>query len=600
MKKNLKIVSIPLFLACIDVYFRSELLSQYNNTQFVYYISSFLISISYFVFVILFLKKIESKKALYYLVIIMVSTLMLFSIFGSYTFFSLNGIFPNYYTFLYFKTEPKSALMILRDSTTWKEILGLLITLILLVVFFRWLSKNHAPKIKTRTLIIFGILQFTAFETLIYFHGQYDQCATVDTNFAACLQRHAFTWDDHSAFKGKGLEQRILPEINLKKDKKNYNVVVFIFESFRKRSAQIYGNRHETTPTFVKIAKEQPNSFYCFQQPVSVASTTMLAVPAILTGIGPYQDKSVLYSQPLIWEYAKIFDYKTFFLSSHTLKWYRFDEFYKKEKLDVWWNKDNSGLPFFNDLGVNDKFTIQKLNKTIGKFNNEPFFGVVQLNTTHYPYEVPQKYTKWNNSFRDTYDNAISYQDALIATFFEQLKAKGLMKNTIVLFVSDHGESLMEHRNIGHVESNYTETISIPLIAYIPPGIISEKENKIMRKNSRQLTSNIDIAPTIMDLLELENEPILKPFKANYTGYSLLKSIPENRTVISLNNNQIANFNTGLSVASKHWHYLYRTNIVPNKEEFYYWIGYFKVKADKEKLNYGTRSASKYSSKRNR
>ncbi|NBR14656.1 MAG: DUF229 domain-containing protein [Crocinitomicaceae bacterium] len=571
MKKNLKIVSIPLFLACIDVYFRSELLSQYNNTQFVYYISSFLISISYFVFVILFLKKIESKKALYYLVIIMVSTLMLFSIFGSYTFFSLNGIFPNYYTFLYFKTEPKSALMILRDSTTWKEILGLLITLILLVVFFRWLSKNHAPKIKTRTLIIFGILQFTAFETLIYFHGQYDQCATVDTNFAACLQRHAFTWDDHSAFKGKGLEQRILPEINLKKDKKNYNVVVFIFESFRKRSAQIYGNRHETTPTFVKIAKEQPNSFYCFQQPVSVASTTMLAVPAILTGIGPYQDKSVLYSQPLIWEYAKIFDYKTFFLSSHTLKWYRFDEFYKKEKLDVWWNKDNSGLPFFNDLGVNDKFTIQKLNKTIGKFNNEPFFGVVQLNTTHYPYEVPQKYTKWNNSFRDTYDNAISYQDALIATFFEQLKAKGLMKNTIVLFVSDHGESLMEHRNIGHVESNYTETISIPLIAYIPPGIISEKENKIMRKNSRQLTSNIDIAPTIMDLLELENEPILKPFKANYTGYSLLKSIPENRTVISLNNNQIANFNTGLSVASKHWHYLYRTNIVPNKEEFYYW-----------------------------
>lgn len=571
MKKNLKIVSIPLFLACIDVYFRSELLSQYNNTQLAYYISSFLISISYFVFVILFLKKIESKKVLYYLLITLVSILMLFSIFGSYTFFSLNGIFPNYYTFLYFKTEPKSALMILRDSTTWKEILGLLVTLILLVVFFRWFSKNHAPKVKTRTLIIFGILQFTAFETLIYFHGQYDQCATVDTNFAACLQRHAFTWDDHSAFKGKGLEQRILPEINLKKEKKNYNVVVFIFESFRKRSAQIYGNRHETTPTFVKIAKEQSNSFYCFQQPVSVASTTMLAVPAILTGIGPYQDKSVLYSQPIIWEYAKIFDYKTFFLSSHTLKWYRFDEFYKKEKLDVWWNKDNSGLPFFNDLGVNDKFTIQKLNKTIGKFKNEPFFGVVQLNTTHYPYEVPQKYTKWKNSFRDTYDNAIRYQDALIATFFEQLKAKGLMKNTIVLFVSDHGESLMEHRNIGHVESNYTETISIPLIAYIPPGIISEKENQIMRKNSRQLTSNIDIAPTIMDLLELENEEILQQFKANYTGYSLLKSIPENRTVISLNNNQIANFNTGLSVASKHWHYLYRTNIVPNKEEFYYW-----------------------------
>ena len=39
--------------------------------------------------------------------------------------------------------------------------------------------------------------------------------------------------------------------------------------------------------------------------------------------------------------------------------------------------------------------------------------------------------------------------------------------------------------------------------------------------------------------------------------------------------------------------------LLMTQEEFYYWIGYFKVKADKEKLNYG-RSASKYSSKRNR
>jgi hypothetical protein len=41
--------------------------------------------------------------------------------------------------------------------------------------------------------------------------------------------------------------------------------------------------------------------------------------------------------------------------------------------------------------------------------------------------------------------------------------------------------------------------------------------------------------------------------------------------LISLNNNQVASFNTGLSVCSKNWHYLFRTNLVPNKEEFYYW-----------------------------
>lgn len=34
------------------------------------------------------------------------------------------------------------------------------------------------------------------------------------------------------------------------------------------------------------------------------------------------------------------------------------------------------------------------------------------------------------------------------------------------------------------------------------------------------------------------------------------------------------------------------------QEEFYYWIGYFKVKADKEKLNYGR--TNKHYPKRNR
>jgi phosphoglycerol transferase MdoB-like AlkP superfamily enzyme len=309
----------------------------------------------------------------------------------------------------------------------------------------------------------------------------------------------------------------------------------------------------------------------------------MLAVPAILTGIGPNQDKSVLYSQPLLWEYAKIFDYKTFFLSSHTLKWYKFNEFYKKEKLDVWWNKDNSGLPYFNDLGIKDELTIKKLNRTISKFSTKPFFGVVQLNTTHYPYEVPEKYKKWNNSFSGSYDNAVRYQDAIIGDFFKHLKKQGLLDNTIVLFASDHGESLAEHHNIGHVESNYTETISIPLLAYIPNGIISNAEKNQLKKNRNQLTSNIDIAPTIVDLLNLEHESKLQKHIANYSGFSLLKPIPDDRMLISLNNNQVASFNTGLSVCSKNWHYLFRTNLVPNKEEFYYWKKDVKELNDQQK-----------------
>lgn len=553
------------------MYVRWDLLERYSDNQLLFYSCSLMISIGFFAFVLQALKSLETRPIFYFGISIIVFPLFLFSFLGSYTFFSLNGIFPNYYTFLYFKTEPKSAMMIIRDASGWKELFGLILSIGIILVAVRWYTKNHVEKLQGKWLIIFGLLQFSAFETLIYFHKKYDQCAIVDANFAACVQRHAFTWDDHSEFKGKGLGRRTPPELNLKLEKKKFNVVVFVFESVRKRSLQIYGNPHETTPQFAVIQKKFPENFFVFKQPVSIASTTMLAVPGILTGIGPYQDTSVLYTQPLLWEYAKIFDYKTFFLSSHTLKWYKFDEFYKKEKLNVWWNKDNSGIPYFNDLGIKDEFTIQKLNKTIHRFSKEPFFGVVQLNTTHYPYEVPKKYKKWNNSFSDSYDNAVRYQDAIIGDFFKQLKKEGLLENTIVLFTSDHGESLTEHHNIGHVESNYTETISVPLLAYIPDGIISEKEKLQLKKNRSQLTSNIDISPTIVDLLNLENETTLQKYFIRYTGYSLLKPIPDDRMLISLNNNQVASFNTGLSVCSKDWHYLFRTNLVPNKEEFYFW-----------------------------
>lgn len=571
MKGFLKLVSIPILLCCIDILFRLELLRRYSDAQLTFYFCSLLVSIGYFILLILLLKSISKIKWLFYTLLIVGLSTILISFAASLVFYSLNGLFPNYYTLLYFKTEPKSGFIILRDIIKIKDLLISTLSLGIILTFFRWYIKQHVPEIKKNHLFLFFILQFSAFESLVFFHKKFDQCAIVDVNFMACVQRHLFTWDDYSEFKGKGLEERTIADIPLKLEKKKFNVIVFIFESYRKRSAQIYGADKATTPKLLEFSKENAESFYCFQQPVSVSSTTMLAVPAILTGIGPYQDKSILYTQPLLWEYAQIFGYKTFFLSSHTLKWYKFNQFYKKEKLDYWWNKDNSGLPYYNDLGVNDENTISELTKTISKCSPKSFFGVVQLNTTHYPYKVPKKYEKWNKTFTDTYDNAIRYQDAIIGRFLNYLKKEDLLKNTVILFVSDHGESLLEHRGIGHIESNYTETISIPLMAYFPKGILSKNEQKIMRKNLKELTSNIDIAPTIVDLFGLENQAAIQSYTKNFTGYSLLKSIPGSRNVISLNNNQIANFNTGLSIARKNTHYLYRTNVVPNKEEYYYW-----------------------------
>jgi len=433
-----------------------------------------------------------------------------------------------------------------------------------------WFIRKHVIKMSGKKLVIFALIQFTMFEVLIYHHQRFDQCAVVDANFAACVQRNAFSWDEHLHFKGKGLSAHIPAHLPKVKSKKPLNVLVVVFESLRQRSLQLYGHHRETTPNLVAFAKAHPSAFYPFEQAVSIASTTMLAVPAIMTGIGPYQDSSLLYSQPMIFEMGQQLDYRTFFLSSHTLQWYRFDTFYKNCRIDYLWNKDVSGIPYYNDLGIKDEITIEAAKKCLFQ-GKHPFFGVIQLNTTHFPFHVPKAYEKWNDQFSASYDNAVRYQDVLVGRLLEHLKKSKLLENTAIFFVSDHGESLMEHRNIGHAETNYTETIRIPLFAYIPPKFLSNQQKKSLHQNKKLLCSNIDIAPTILELLQLDQDPSWMNWKKNYTGFSLLATLPKNRKVISLNNNQITNFNTGLSVATNQWHFLYRMNIVPNRQEFYWW-----------------------------
>lgn len=570
MKSILKLLVIPFIFIGIDIYFRGELLPMYSRNQWAFYLFSLFLSAGFFTFLSIFLKAIEKRTWWFYLISLIVLIPLFFSYIGSYTFFSLNGIFPNYYTLLYFKTEPKSALMIIRDVSSWRDILFFVLGTFLLLIFMRWYVRNHVIKLSTNQLWIFAILQFTAFQVFISQHKRFDQCAIVDANFAACVQRNAFSWDEHTNFKGKGLSVHYPAKLPKVEKKSNLNVIVFVFESLRKRSLQLYGHKRKTTPELSKFAAENASEFYRFEQPISIASTTMLAVPAIMTGIGPYQDSSILYHQPMIFEMGQQLEYRTFFLSSHTLKWYRFDRFYQNTDLDYIWNKDLSGLPYFNDLGIKDVNTMVQLKKQL-QIKNKPFLGVVQLNTTHFPFHVPKKDEHWNESFSDTYDNAVRYQDKLIGQFLHTLKNQGLLKNTAIFFVSDHGESLMEHRNIGHAETNYTETISIPLMAYIPSDYLTKRQKNQLKENKRRLTSNIDIAPTLLELLHLSTHPSWSKWRKNYTGFSLLSPIPTHRKVISLNNNQITNFNTGLSVASNHWHFLFRTNIVPNRQELYFW-----------------------------
>ncbi len=569
MKLFLKLILLPLIFISIDLISRFPLFYLYNQWQLLFYFISVVVSISFFIILVLLLSKLKKTKILFNSSIFFLSIFLLIAFLGSYVFYSFNGFFPNFYSLLYFRTEPESTFLLLKDSVKTKDIVYFCLIEIPVFIYLRYLCFQNYSMILNRNIFLAFSRLLVVYFFLFVYHNKFDQCLIVDVNFAINLQRHLVDNTDHMTFSGKGHSVRNPILLTKMKKKSQFNVLVIVFESMRKDRLQAYNYSRETTPNLEKFRLEHENEFHVFKRPYTVSTTTMLAVPAILTGIGSHQAKELVYSQPLLWEYAKMLNYETFFMSSHSMQWYRFYNYYQKNKPNHFWTKETSGKPFFNDLGIDDKFTVDHLNEQIKLHKKKYFFGVIQLNSTHYPYNIPSKYKKWKDNFSDSYDNAVLYQDAVLKELWETLKRENKLENTVIFFVSDHAESLKDHSNIGHVDSYYSETVSIPLMVYLPEKIAKNYKLKNFLGNKNKITSNIDIAPTIIDLLKIDNNQEIKPLLYNFDGFSLFRKIPKNREVITMNNNDIARFKIGVSLIKGDLHYLWRINVVPNREELY-------------------------------
>jgi glucan phosphoethanolaminetransferase (alkaline phosphatase superfamily) len=559
----------PLIYLFTDVAIRSEYLVGYKEWQWYFYGFSLLTFVTMYFFVVESIARLGNRPVWRNALIGIFSIYLVVSVAGSFSFYYFNGFYPNYYTYEYFKNEPTSAFVLLKDTINAKDLVLFAFVFSVLFSYFHLLQKNKQPLFSNSGLGLLGVGGFGLVALMVINVKKYDKCLLVDVNFASAIQRHIWEYESDPTYKGKELHVRSPLNIPALENEPKFNVLIVLCESLRRQNLSVYGYKRNTTPNLKRFFKNNRKNCFRFDHAFSASSTTMLAVPAILHGIGPYQDSSVFYSQPLVWEYGKAAGFQTFFISSHSMQWYHFDRFYRKGKPSYFWSKEQSGKPFFNDLGIDDRFTLQNLTRHLRTTKKRPFLGVVQLNATHYPYFVNDKHKKWSGRFVDEYDNSIAYEDYLLGKFLDQMKRSGLLKNTLIVLTSDHGESLKDHNKIGHVDSYYAETISVPLMVYVPTGMGSDQQRKALTKNMKSIAATIDIIPTILDLMGWEKNPQMKNIRANLTGYSLSKQVPKDRMVITMNNNQMARFRVGISVIWKGFHYLRMVNVVPTKEEIF-------------------------------
>ncbi len=91
------------------------------------------------------------------------------------------------------------------------------------------------------------------------------------------------------------------------------------------------------------------------------------------------------------------------------------------------------------------------------------------------------------------YDAEIAANDAAFGDLIDLLRQRGLWQDTLVVFVSDHGEEFFDHGGWEHGKTLHTEMLDVPLIVRIP-GMGNG------RAVDRQ-AQHADVVPTILDAL---------------------------------------------------------------------------------------------------
>ena len=71
----------------------------------------------------------------------------------------------------------------------------------------------------------------------------------------------------------------------------------------------------------------------------------------------------------------------------------------------------------------------------------------------------------------DNYDAAIAYIDGEVGKLLKSLKDRGAYDESLIIVLSDHGESLYERDFWGHGSKVYEETTQVPLIVKFPASL---------------------------------------------------------------------------------------------------------------------------------
>jgi arylsulfatase A-like enzyme len=139
------------------------------------------------------------------------------------------------------------------------------------------------------------------------------------------------------------------------------------------------------------------------------------------------------------------------------------------------------------------------------------------------------------------YDGEIRGWSRSFGALVEALRARGRLADTVVVFVSDHGEEFHEHGGWTHGHSLHRELTQVPLVVRLPDAL-GERAVKGRGRVIHGTTTLLDVAPTLLELCGVRyprgDEPgrpgeSLVPQLLGEAGRPSADNVPGNRRILA-------------------------------------------------------------------
>jgi len=285
-------------------------------------------------------------------------------------------------------------------------------------------------------------------------------------------------------------------------DKKN--IVLIIMESMSASKMKRHGNTNNLTPFLDSLSNEGyyfENSYSTGLHTFNGIFGTLFSFPAIFRQQPMHIISKVNYHG--IATSLKNNGYTTTYFTTHDGQFDNVEGFLRANDFqNIITQKDYPSDQVKSTLGVTDEFMFDASIPILNDLYDQKkvFFTTFMTTSDHVPYIIPDHFKPKN---RDIKKQIVEYADYSLRSFLVKAKAQPWFKNTLFVFVADHGTVMTSPYEIS------LDYVHIPLLFYSPELI---KEKKVFSKMAGQ----IDVYPSIMGLLKL-------PYTNQTLGIDLFK-----------------------------------------------------------------------------